>query len=197
MNYKKDWHMTHSNQQRFVYFVTPKCATRSILAVLESQTKITLKEGYRPFNKKWDNYFKFAIVRNPWDRLLSCFLDKTKKCVGSKWELPDYSKYKQSSFKTFVRKISSTNLKTCNNHHRLQAVLVPYSECDFIGRFENLQEDFNIICDKIGLPKQKLAHQNKTNHKHYTQYYDDETRELVAKMYALDIKVFGYEFGER
>ena len=68
------------------------------------------------------------------------------------------------------------------------------AELDFIGRFENLQSDFNYICEQIGLEALALPHLEKTEHGHYHKFYNDETRDLVSKIYQKDIELFKYEF---
>ena len=139
-----------------------------------------------------DTYFKFAFVRNPFERIVSAvkyenqYWLKNNPCVHF-----EFKKFVSS----FNNKPNPTHLD--NVHSAKYGSQYDFTKgCDFIGRYENLQNDFNIICDKIGIPHQQLPHQNKTKHKHYTEYYDDETREIVAEKYAKDIEYFGYRFGE-
>ena len=66
---------------------------------------------------------------------------------------------------------------------------------DFVGRYERLQQDFDIVCDRIGHPRAELPHVFATRHGHYTEYYDDATRAIVERVYAADIAAFGYRFG--
>ena len=68
---------------------------------------------------------------------------------------------------------------------------------DFVGRFENLMQDWEMIRSKLAKDPGPLPLHRKTagaKRKHYSKYYDDTTRETVAKIYAEDIKRFGYVF---
>ena len=132
-------------------------------------------------------YFCFTFVRNPWDMLVSEYL-WIKKVRFSK------SFYADVSFTQFV-KLLAKGWAPAQVWHQLPSTDFINDNMDFIGRFENLQEDFNTICDKIGIPQQTLPHNNRSDRKHYTEYYDDETKDMIASKYALDIKCFGYEFG--
>jgi len=158
------------------------------LKACELQEKI----GDQVFN----DYFKFTFVRNPFSKCLSeYFWEKTH--LGESLNFNDWVKLKLGD----LINQSENNTTIMRQKHNLEQYKFIYKtsgKCmvDFVGRFEKLQQDFDIVCDKIGIPRQQLPHINKTNHTHYTEYYDDETREIVAEKYARDIEYFGYEFGE-
>ena len=151
-------------------------------------------QKYHPNNLR--NYFKFTFVRNPWSRLVSEYFWR----INSK---PHKELFiKKMNFKSFACNISVIEKKGLGyyTHLRSQHSFTHDNNgknmMDFIGKTENFQQDFNKVCDKIGIPRQQLPHENKNKHKHYTEYYDDETREIVAEKYARDIELFDYKFGE-
>ena len=188
--------MIISPKHKFVFLATPKTGSTSIhQTLLDSikdnklidESKLCLGHTHmscpdfltqRP---KFKKYFKFAFVRNPWDRVLSWYFFRGKKNFG---------KNKNVTFRTYIKTKMHPRWHPAHDQYEFT------KNCDFIGRLENLQQDFDIVCDKIGIPSKKLPHKNKSKHTHYTEYYDDETRQIVAEKYARDIEYFGYKFGE-
>ena len=206
------YNLSLSTKQKYIWFPVPKCATRSTEALLDKHTERTKLRS--PYQEDWNNYFKFTIVRNPWDRLLSTWKNKcnyrnpipsgpiapTFRPGGRYYKM--YTPYSKC-FKSFIRALS-TNPDSfympregkIDRHVRMYSELLPFDNINYIGRFEYIQQDVDVICEKIGIPRQQLPHKNKSKHKHYTEYYDDETREIVAKLYAKDIEFLSYKFGE-
>jgi len=64
---------------------------------------------------------------------------------------------------------------------------------DFVGRFENFENDWNKVCKQLGI-KKKLPHLNKSEHKNYRIYYNEELIEKVEELYKEDIEFFNYNF---
>jgi hypothetical protein len=64
---------------------------------------------------------------------------------------------------------------------------------DFIGKFEEISDDWAYIAGVIGCGT-KLPHENRSVHGHYRDYYDAESKKIVAEIYRRDINIFGYEF---
>lgn len=182
-----------SYSHKFLFIQVPKTATSSIHNVLGSHmecdyTKISRHAKYSEvseFYPESKSYFKFSFIRNPWDRLLSFyFFKKTNK---AKQKIPDNLLFKDFLLTALISGQTALNQKSYING---------FDENCFIGRFENLQDDFDKICDAIGIPRSKLPLANATKHNHYTEYYDNETRRLVSEQYAKDIEYFNYKFGE-
>lgn len=86
-----------------------------------------------------------------------------------------------------------------------QRILVkPYSDLltddkeevalDYVGRYEDLQQSFDTISERLHLPSTDLTKKNASEHDAYTKYYDDELREKVGRFYEKDLRTFGYDF---
>lgn len=138
--------------------------------------------------EQYDAYFKFSFVRNPWSRMVSLY-----KALGynQKYE------FKHFVMKEFVEKEWEKNYWLVGPQSEFNCDQDGSPLVDFIGRFENLQDDFNYICQQIGIPAKTLGHVNKapaSQQKNWRDYYDNETKEFIADLYQRDINLFGYEF---
>lgn len=147
------------------------------------------------------NYFKFAMVRNPWDRLVSLYFDFTKKRIFQysalvRHDTPLLSEF--TDFEDLCLRLTESHWKD-NIFFRSQTALLSIDgklAMDFVGRFENLDADFSTVCEKIGIKKQPLEKWNagvyeKTS---YRKYYSDAARKAIATLYHDDVEGFGYEF---
>jgi hypothetical protein len=139
-----------------------------------------------------NDYFTFSIARNPWARTVSQYTYARqiirKRATESKMSYQ------------WAKKFGSGTLTDCINTTSFfptQCEMIG-TGVDFLSDGYNLQKDFDTICDRIGISHIKLKHMNQSasKDKYYIEYYDDEARELVAKKYADDIKLFDYEFGK-
>jgi|TARA_A200000159_G_scaffold153546_1_gene165607 hypothetical protein len=178
-----------------IWYEVAKTGSSSMINFFYSKFKKVNTVQHQKINKH--RCFKFAFVRNPWSRIVSTFEDKTKKVVSTKWEHSFYKKYNNYSFKDFVIEINKLDIESenCDNHIRLQVNQIDFNHLDFLGRFENLQQDFDKICLNFkNIKESKLPHKNKSSLEHYTKYYDNETHEIIAEKYARDIEYFGYKF---
>ena len=187
-NEQLEYTFTYINENlNAIYYDIPKCATTTIRTTFFKKNMSLISPS-----KKIKDYFKFTLCRNPYDRVVSNYTMFTKNKFRVNQIRQLHLNPENLSFSNFVKLISASD----NHHWQPQFEFVRGYDINFIGKLENFQEDFNIICDKIGIPQQQLPHKNATKHKHYTEYYDDETKQIVAEKYAKDIEYFGYEFGE-
>lgn len=137
--------------------------------------------------KTYNDSFTFTSVRNPYSRAVSMY---QLKMWGDEKTFKDFcKKIEQEKYPSKAAKWHSTTL----TEHIVDGDCL---KVDFVIRLENLERDFGIVCDKIGIPQQKLSHHNVSKHKHYTEYYDNESREIIEEKYGKDIEYFGYKFGD-
>src|SRR5262249_55841862 len=145
--------------------------------------------------REFSSYFKFTIVRNPWDRLLSAFMflkngGSNERDAG--WARENLAEY--DDFEALVHTwLSRQNIARARYHLRAQRDFICAGRgrplVDFIAYFENLGPDFRFICERLRLDRPLLAlNDGPTREKHFTEYYTESMRRKVAEVYADDIQ---------
>jgi chondroitin 4-sulfotransferase 11 len=159
----------------------------------------------------YPDLFSFAFVRNPWDRLVSCYRDKI---LG---EVPDFTAFHPTrgvayclarfdafragmTFDEFVDAVADIPDEDADDHFRSQHTFVTTRSgdigVDFVGRFETLTDDFRRVGARLGFPALTLPYaQAARTPAKYVEYHSARTRHVVASRFARDLSVFGYEFG--
>ena len=187
---------------RSIFVHIPKCAGVSMCKTLFGGLAgghTTLEEYLTIFEPRHvQNYFKFTIVRNPWDRVVSSYFFLKGGGFNAKdreWSEKELASF--SSFDCFVRNwLNRTNMWKWAHFNPQYFYMLDKREkvhMDFVGFFENIESDFSHISQRLGLNR-SLTRMNKGEHRSYMDYYDTDTRRIVADVYAEDINMLGYTF---
>lgn len=192
----------YADKYRCIFIHIPKAAGSSV-----AKTLFGIKSRHLRYNeyemanpRKFARYFKFAFVRNPWDRLLSAY-DFLKSGgmndLDRAWAQTHLAQY--PDFDSFVRGwVNAENIRTwvhfvpqyhfiCDDRLRIKV--------DYVGHYETIADDFAVIQTRLGVAPSPLPKINSSaEKKHYSAYYSAETKKIVAEVYAVDIELFSYEF---
>lgn len=190
-------------EEEVIFIHIPKCAGTAVGKALGFP-----RDGHDRaiWYKLYDKYtfeksFKFTIVRNPWDRIVSAYFH-LKQGGGhkttQKWVDENLSEY--STFRSFVLSLKKDRVRkriTSWTHFVPQYKWITDSNeniiVDFVGRVENIKDDFSKISKKIGR-EGVLEKRNTSEHDRFKKYYDEEMKRVVKKVYEKDIEYLGYEY---
>ena len=166
---------------KLIFVENPKTASTSIRSILE---RYGGKEhghqhfGIREFNSIPKKPIRAVVVRNPFDRMVSGY---------------QYATGGGTDFKSWVMGLDwvvapGVDFKRTPQLHWT-------CQCNFVIHFEGLQDGISKLFKRIGIPDQELPHLKKSDgRKRYQEYYDDETRAVVADRFAMDLVKLDYRF---
>ncbi|MEO7634162.1 MAG: sulfotransferase family 2 domain-containing protein [Sphingomicrobium sp.] len=142
----------------------------------------------RPYLKPamFDSFFKFAFVRNPFDRFVSY-------CAFVTRDTGEFA----GDPKAVMRDILANPPSDHVLFHAQHSFVTDTSSkllADHVGRVETMQESYDEICAKIGIATAPLDKVNTSSRRDYREYYDQPLIDGVAKLYARDLELFGYEY---
>jgi hypothetical protein len=198
----------------FLWLRTPKCASTSMYYYIDEVMRcniIVYGETYRlPSN--YNNYWIFTFVRNPFSRIVSNY--KYARCrdwISRRWTLTDFicSDWStlpiplQQHMQPLVPYLALNKIKKNRYCYSLDNENgdADLSHIDFVGSYENVQQDFDTICDHIGVPPYCLPHINKSVlHAHNVSRFissepfvqNKKLADIIIDKFHLDFKYFNY-----
>ena len=186
--------LTIGRDPEFVWYRVAKVGTRSIVTALHEHNVNFIAD--HPYfvhvpPSLTNDFFRFAFVRDPRARLVSCWRDKILKprAAGAR-PLGLEERASLQDFGDFVQYVVQHDPTTCDHHFRPQTQLVDVEHVDFIGRFENFENDTRTVFEQLGIPA-VLPHANRSSSTHDDPY----TPSLLAQVeeyYAADLEAFSY-----
>lgn len=214
-----------SHQHKCIFIHIPKCAGTTVKYLLFPDEDVSWKEadydklhGWCPerqlfmqhatakqlldtglvSKETWESYYKFTFVRNPWDRAVSDYF----------WLMND-RKIKES-FKHYILKsgkfskvLNDTNQMYYRGDHTTPQTdffdLEGPLKMDYVGHFETFDQDMKVISEHLGLQYSPHLHVNKSKKKkkHYSHYFNVDTKQIFDSVYKQDIERLDYSFEER
>jgi len=149
--------------------------------------------------KEYGQFSTFSIVRNPWARVFSAYTFLMKGGLsGTDPEMGQILKEQSPTFEQFVKEWLPKN-GVCSYGH-----FVPQHEfvcgwgndviVNHIIKLENLDKDWPDLADALNIPLRKIQHVNASTKDDYRNYYDNESIEVVRKLYKKDIELFKYTY---
>lgn len=210
------------DDRKLVYLSLAKIASSSIKAAIAQDYSLDWKHWkelhrFELWEKdgpkmKWgrlteeeNTYYKFVFVRNPFERLVSCYHNKILDENYFEERYPYYNRYQlkhKISFSDFVNILIKIPIELADEHLKPQSAYINEPGMpllfDFVGRFENLSEDWKYIANRFKFTSQ-LKHINSTHNKKdiitkqdYRAYYTKDLLEKVYNYYREDVHLLGY-----
>jgi len=188
---------------RVIFVHVPKTGGRAIIRSLFGVFPCghdPLVKYFHADSQKYFSYYKCAIVRNPWDRLVSAYFYLMNGGISANdIEFRDAYLKRYRNFRAFVFGLAGNEYGMQKwTHFRPQSYYICNREgriaVDYLGRYEELECAFHVIGDALAIQHSELLSFNVGKHASYETYYDDEMIKCVSDVYRSDIELLGYSF---